>query len=75
MSNIKSKITHLIEHKMFETFMFINILGYALFKISYRPLGDIFQSFIVLGFLLFLFCDFKKRSKTKHLSVYFYLYY
>ncbi|MUK65352.1 O-antigen polymerase [Aliivibrio fischeri] len=65
MSNIKSKITHLIEHKMFETFMFINILGYALFKISYRPLGDIFQSFIVLGFLLFLFCDFKKAIKDK----------
>ncbi|WP_161940258.1 O-antigen ligase family protein [Aliivibrio fischeri] len=65
MSNIKSKITHLIEHKMFEKFMFINILGYALFKISYRPLGDIFQSFIVLGFLLFLFCNFKKAIKDK----------
>ncbi|MUK92285.1 hypothetical protein GNP80_07515 [Aliivibrio fischeri] len=65
MSNIKSKITHLIEDKMFETFMFINILGYALFKISYRPLGDIFQSFIVLGFLLFLFCNFKKAIKDK----------
>ncbi len=65
MSNIKSKITHLIEHKMFETFMFINTLGYALFKISYRPLGDIFQSFIVLGFLLFLFCNFKKAIKDK----------
>lgn len=52
-----TKIEHIIKSKKFEHCMLFCLLGYAMFKISYRPLNDIFQTILLLGFFVSIYYD------------------
>lgn len=48
---------NLVRSKKFEYFALFCLLGYAAFKISYRPLNDVFQTLFILCFALSAFYD------------------
>ncbi|WP_158074970.1 O-antigen ligase family protein [Salinivibrio sp. PR919] len=56
-------IQSVADSKSFVTLMILCCLGYAVFKTSYRWIGDIFQSIVILGVLFSLYYD--RGSKTK----------
>ncbi|ODP99249.1 O-antigen ligase family protein [Salinivibrio sp. DV] len=53
----------LVDNHAFVLSMFFCCLGYAIFKTSYRWIGDIFQSIVILGVLLSLYSYRQTRIK------------
>ncbi|HIH0901152.1 TPA: O-antigen ligase family protein [Vibrio cholerae] len=62
---IEKKIRETTEVKWFSSIMLICCMGYAVFKASYRELGDIFQTILFIGTLCALYVDRKNIIKDK----------
>jgi O-antigen ligase len=63
--NISNNLKKTIDSNKFACFMLVCILGYALFKRSYREIGDIFQAFLILGTIASLYYNREILLKDK----------
>lgn len=59
------QLSQLIEKRSFQLFMLICIVGYALFKKSYRELGDVFETLFLLASIVTLYTERKFIFKDK----------